>query len=84
MTPTDARAFMEARQRCARPAPMSAKIVDGVLARRRTATCGYRLYRPAAPGPHPIVVYFHGGGWVLGSHESDDPFCRDLCVRSER
>jgi cation diffusion facilitator CzcD-associated flavoprotein CzcO/acetyl esterase/lipase len=42
----------------------------------------YRLYRPASPGPHPLVVYFHGGGWVLGSHDSDDPFCRDLCARS--
>jgi len=40
------------------------------------------LYRPATPGPHRVVVYFHGGGWVLGSHDSDDPFCRDLCVRS--
>jgi acetyl esterase/lipase len=29
------------------------------------------------------VVYFHGGGWVLGSAISDDPLCRDLCVRSE-
>lgn len=29
-----------------------------------------------------MVVYFHGGGWVLGDHRSDDPFCRDLCVRS--
>jgi len=34
----------------------------------------YRLYRPATPGPHPIVVYFHGGGWVLGDELSDDPF----------
>ncbi len=42
----------------------------------------YRLYRPATPGPHPIVVYFHGGGWVLGDELSDDPFCRDLCRRS--
>jgi acetyl esterase/lipase/predicted enzyme related to lactoylglutathione lyase len=42
----------------------------------------YRLYRPAAPGPHPVVVYFHGGGWVLGSHDSDDPMLRDLCRRS--
>ena len=42
----------------------------------------YRLYRPATAGPHRVVVYFHGGGWVLGSHDSDDPFCRDLCVRS--
>ena len=42
----------------------------------------YRLYRPATPGPHPIVVYFHGGGWVFGDEQSDDPFCRDICRRS--
>ncbi len=34
-------------------------------------------------GPHPIVAYFHGGGWVLGSLDSDDPFCRDLCIGSD-
>jgi acetyl esterase/lipase len=34
-------------------------------------------------GPHPLVVYFHGGGWVIGSHTSDDPLCRDLCDRSD-
>ena len=43
----------------------------------------YRLYRPATPGPHRIVVYFHGGGWVLGDELSDDPFCRDMCRRSD-
>jgi acetyl esterase/lipase len=44
----------------------------------------YRLYRPAGPpeGPRPLVVYFHGGGWVLGNLDSDDPLCRDLCARS--
>jgi acetyl esterase/lipase len=42
----------------------------------------YRLYRPAGDGPHPVVLYFHGGGWVLGSADSDDPFCRDMCVRT--
>jgi acetyl esterase/lipase len=30
-----------------------------------------------------VVVYYHGGGWVLGGHDSDDPLCRDLCVRSD-
>ena len=57
------------------------EIVDGTL----TGTNGplpYRLYRPATQGPHPIVVYFHGGGWVLGDEQSDDPFCRDMCRRS--
>jgi acetyl esterase/lipase len=29
-----------------------------------------------------VVCYFHGGGWVLGDSQSDDPLCRDLCVRS--
>ena len=43
----------------------------------------YKLYRPATPGPHPIVVYFHGGGWVLGDQQSDDPFCRDMCRRTD-
>ncbi|MBR0754692.1 alpha/beta hydrolase fold domain-containing protein [Bradyrhizobium jicamae] len=42
----------------------------------------YKLYRPATPGPHPILVYFHGGGWVLGDEQSDDPFCRDICRRT--
>jgi acetyl esterase/lipase len=27
-------------------------------------------------------VYFHGGGWVLGDLDADDPFCRDLCVQA--
>ena len=28
------------------------------------------------------MVYFHGGGWVLGDEQSDDPFCRDMCRRT--
>ena len=57
------------------------EVVDGTLP-GSDGPLPYRLYRPATPGPHPIVVYFHGGGWVLGDQESDEPFCRDLCRRS--
>ena len=57
------------------------EVVDGTLA-GADGPLPYRLYRPATPGPHPIVVYFHGGGWVLGDEQSDDPFCRDLCRRT--
>ncbi|MCK1720655.1 alpha/beta hydrolase fold domain-containing protein [Bradyrhizobium sp. 141] len=42
----------------------------------------YRVYKPATPGPHPVVVYFHGGGWVLGDEQSDEPFCRDMVRRT--
>jgi cation diffusion facilitator CzcD-associated flavoprotein CzcO/acetyl esterase/lipase len=63
------------------PGPAVGEIVDGTLP-GASGPLAYRLYRPASPGPHPLVVYFHGGGWVLGSQESDDPLCRDLCRRS--
>lgn len=36
-----------------------------------------RLYRPV-PGPAPLVVYLHGGGWTIGSLESHDRMCRRL------
>ena len=37
-----------------------------------------RLYRPAAEGPLPVVAYYHGGGWLLGSVAAYDIVCRAL------
>jgi len=37
-----------------------------------------RLYRPAAAGPAPTVVFFHGGGWVVGDLDGYDAQCRRL------
>ncbi len=81
MSPNDARAYSTAMSAQRAPGPDVGETVDGVLP-GPAGDLAYRLHRPATPGPHPIVAYFHGGGWVLGSAESDDPFCRDLCVRS--
>jgi acetyl esterase len=39
-----------------------------------------RLYRPASEGPHPTVVYLHGGGFVIGDLDTHDQTCRRLCV----
>ncbi|MGA4539197.1 alpha/beta hydrolase [Uniformispora flossi] len=42
-----------------------------------------RLYEPAAsPAPGPLLVFFHGGGWVLGGIDSHEPVCRFLAARS--
>jgi cation diffusion facilitator CzcD-associated flavoprotein CzcO/acetyl esterase/lipase len=78
-----ARQFMEASRAAMPPGPDVGEIVDGTLPGADGATLEYRLYRPATDGPHPIVAYFHGGGWVLGNATSDDPLCRYLCVESD-
>ncbi len=82
MTVADARAFYLQMSMTRPPGPVVGEIVDGVLP-GAAGELVYRLYRPSTPGPHPIVVYFHGGGYVLGDAISDDPLCRDLCVRSD-
>jgi acetyl esterase len=39
-----------------------------------------RHYAPAEPGgPHPLMVFFHGGGWVIGDLDTHDSPCRMLC-----
>ena len=39
-----------------------------------------RLYAPKASGPLPVVVYFHGGGWVLGDIDSHDKGVRAIAA----
>lgn len=38
-----------------------------------------RIYRPEGAGPLPTVAYFHGGGYVLGSLDTHDNMCREIC-----
>jgi len=41
-----------------------------------------RLYTPEGDGPFPILVFFHGGGFVICDIETHDGLCRDLCRRT--
>ena len=43
-----------------------------------------RVYTPpTGEAPWPVIVFFHGGGWVIGSIETHDGVCRDLAARVE-
>jgi acetyl esterase len=43
-----------------------------------------RHYAPApAPAPRPLLVYLHGGGFVIGDLETHDEACRLLCVHAD-
>lgn len=42
-----------------------------------------RLYLPAGDGPHPVVLYFYGGGWTLGNLDTCDGICRRICAEAD-
>ena len=81
MGAADARAVMAAAAAAAPAGPEVGDIVDGTLS-GPAGPLAYRLYRPATPGPHPLLCYFHGGGWLIGDQTADGPLCRDLCART--
>jgi acetyl esterase/lipase len=54
---------------------------DVTITVRDTALRG-RLYRPTTEGTLPLVVYYHGGGWLLGSIDSHDVTTRLLALAS--
>ena len=37
-----------------------------------------RIYGPDGAGPFAVLVFFHGGGWVVGNLETADVFCRAM------
>ena len=44
---------------------------------------GARFYRtPEAGGPHPLLVFYHGGGFVLGDLNSHDSVCRAISAHA--
>ena len=41
-----------------------------------------RIYTPQGQGPFPVVLYFHGGGWVIADRIVYDGGARKLCAES--
>ncbi|MGR3782045.1 MAG: flavin-containing monooxygenase [Albimonas sp.] len=82
LPPAELRATMAAVGEQSPKGPEVGEVRDGTFPGADGTELRWRLYRPDTPGPHPLTLYFHGGGWVIGSEVSDDAFCRDLCVRS--
>lgn len=73
LTPEEARAAFENLRALAGPGEEVAKVEE-----RRAGDVPVRVYWPTGEGPRPAIVYFHGGGWVIGDIESHDNTCRTL------
>src|SRR5262249_10914624 len=77
MTPTDARESMRARTAGLGPVEEVARVEDHRVAVEGGAIA-VRCYTPAGRPPFPALVFFHGGGWVIGDIETHDGICRSL------
>jgi acetyl esterase/lipase len=62
------------------PVPVGVTILGAGFAARDGFRVPLRLYRPRSAGPWPVVVFFHGGGWVVGNPRGYDPLCGDIAA----
>ncbi|KAM3584104.1 hypothetical protein VKS41_004070 [Umbelopsis sp. WA50703] len=65
------------------PAPLEepAKIEDSSF-KGPESDIPIRIYTPDCTGPFPVIIYYHGGGWVIGTLDSYDGVCREMCVET--
>jgi len=80
LAPDEARALIEAVDAII-PAGPALESVRDIVIPTRAGSVPARVYSPAAGAPG-LVVYYHGGGWVVGSLDGWDASVRALAVAS--
>ncbi|MDR6608711.1 alpha/beta hydrolase [Pseudomonas synxantha] len=86
LTPGEARQQFEQTSQLLDEAPTGALTVTAVsIPARDGHWLNARLYAKPQPGsePRPVLLYFHGGGYVVGSLDSHDTLCRRLALAGE-
>ncbi|MFC5523373.1 alpha/beta hydrolase [Polaromonas jejuensis] len=79
LTPSQARAAYEAGSGVLEiPKPALARVEDFSIPARDGHALPARLYAPSTQGL-PVLLYFHGGGFTIGSIATHDVLCRQLC-----
>ena len=76
--PPDAvKSLLEKRGLSPEPEPVAS--VSTIKIPGSEGTLEARVYMPVGKAPLPMLVYWHGGGWVIGNLETYDSSCRALC-----
>jgi acetyl esterase len=81
LSPADARAFARERRHLTQPTPPKIGRVQELKALGPDGPIALRLYRPLGASDAatlPVLVYYHGGGWVIGDLDTHDTLCREL------
>jgi acetyl esterase len=76
-TPADAvRAVLQQMGRSTAPEPVGS--VRDIRVAGANGGIPARVYTPAGTGPFPVIVYYHGGGWVIATIDTYDASARAL------
>ncbi len=79
LSPEEARRLYRDRRTFTQPDARDMAEVRDLAAPGPAGEIPLRLYRPAGlADPAPLLVYFHGGGWVIGDLDTHDVLCREL------
>ncbi|GAB3665704.1 alpha/beta hydrolase [Ramlibacter alkalitolerans] len=82
LSPADARSYYLERRFFTQPEPPHVAAMRELEAAGPAGPIRLRSYRPLGTPEDavlPVLVYFHGGGWVIGDLETHDTLCRELC-----
>lgn len=83
MIPEEARRFVLEQSRKSPESAVSPAKVENRLIDSGERAIPVRIYSPPGTGPFPILVYIHGGGWVVCNLDTHDEVCRSMCHRAE-
>lgn len=81
-TPQNLPAARAAAARATRPPGPALPSVRDVCVPGPAGDLLVRVYLPSTASALPVMLYFHGGGWVLGSVDGHDATCRRLALGS--
>lgn len=83
LTPQEARAIRIVPKWTSPDSPQLAIIENKKITVRDGAQINVRIYRPVLDEKLPVIVYYHGGGWVFGNCDSTDAGCRLLAAKAQ-
>jgi acetyl esterase len=74
---------LRARANMAVPSPIELPSITDRTVPGPAGDIPVRIYRPSDETGLPVVVFFHGGGWVIGDLESHDHMARAIASKAE-
>jgi len=85
LSPKDARQLFRETRPASTPTPPEIGAVRNLVAQGPGGPIPLRVYRPAGVAASvalPGLLYFHGGGWVIGDLDTHDVLCRQLTAEA--